>query len=226
MTRAACIEELAAAVAALTLGHPTRLAIDGVDGVGKTTLANEIVEPLVRMGRQVVRASIDGFHRPRDVRYQRGADSAEGYFLDSFDYGALRSELLDPLGPGGSRRFRRAVFDHRSNQRVDVSPETVTADAILVFDGVFLQRPELSDSWDVRVWVDAPFNLTVPRAVGRDAAEADETAAVRAKYEKRYVSGQLMYLERFRPRDAADIVVDNSDLRNPHALHRRFGSAT
>jgi uridine kinase len=177
MTRSACIEALAAAIAAVNLGHPTRVAIDGVDGVGKTTLANELVAPIGRKSRQVIRASIDGFHMPRVVRYRRGAESPEGYFLDSFDHAALRAELLDPLGPGGSRRIRRAVFDYRNDRPIDMPIETASADAILVFDGVFLQRRELADLWDVRVWVEAPFEVTVARAVRRDVGTPDEIAA-------------------------------------------------
>jgi uridine kinase len=225
MTRSACIEQLAASIAAVSLEHPTRVGIDGVDGVGKTTLADELVTPLTRMGRQVVRASVDGFHRPRELRYRLGTDSPQGYFLDSFDYVALGSALLGPLGPGGTRRFRRAVFDYRSDRPVDAPHGTANADAILLFDGVFLQRPELAGAWDIRVWVDAPFDVTVSRAVSRDAGGTDGVTAIRAKYEGRYVPGQLMYMDRCRPRDAADILVDNADLQNPQLEYRRLGHA-
>lgn len=223
MTRSACIESLAAAIAAVNLGHPTRVAIDGVDGVGKTTLANELVAPIGRKSRRVIRASIDGFHMPRVVRYRRGAESPEGYFLDSFDHAALRAELLDPLGPGGSRRIRRAVFDYRNDRPIDMPIETASADAILVFDGVFLQRRELADLWDVRVWVEAPFEVTVARAVRRDVGTPDEIAAVTARYQQRYVPGQLMYLDGCHPRERADILVINTDFDEPGLRFRQFG---
>jgi uridine kinase len=217
MTRSVCIEQLAASIAAVRLDHPTRVAIDGVDGAGKTRLAEELVEPLARKGRQVLRASIDGFHRPRAVRYQRGQDSADGYFLDSFDYPALKSELLEPLGPGGDRRFRPAVFDHRRDQPVDVAQQTAAVDAILLFDGVFLQRSELLHLWDLRIWVDAPFDVTVSRAVRRDAGghDQDQEEMIERKYRRRYVPGQVIYLSQCRPREAADIIVNNADLDNP-----------
>jgi uridine kinase len=224
MTRSVCVEQLATVIAEIRVGHPTRVAIDGVDGAGKTTLAEELVEPLRRTGRQVIRASVDGFHRPRACRYQRGMDSAAGYFLDSFDYAVLRSELLDPLGPGGDRRFRVATFDHRTDQPVDVPEQLAAPDAILVFDGVFLQREELAGSWDVRVWVEAPFDVTVPRAVSRDSAGSDRAAVVQTKYERRYVPGQLMYMDRCRPKDAAHIVFDNSDVQKPEMHDRRSES--
>jgi uridine kinase len=143
LKRSACPLQLASAIAAVPVSHPTRVAIDGVDGVGKTRLADELVAPLAATGRQVIRASVDGFHRPRAGRYQRGRDSPQGYFLDSFDYSALIRELLAPLGPGGSRRIRTAVFDHRIDQPVDVEPQTAAENAVLLVleNPVLLFRP-------------------------------------------------------------------------------------
>ena len=183
MTRADAVEQLAASIAGLRPGHAARVAIDGVDGAGKTMLADELVEPLRRAGRQVVRASVDGFHNPRAVRYARGPDSAEGYFLDSFDYAALKRELLEPLGPTGDGSFRTVVFDYRTDRAVQAPRQVAPRDAVLLFDGVFLSRAELRGSWDMTVCMylaqcrpleqaDIVFDNTVldrPRVVTRDA---------------------------------------------------------
>jgi uridine kinase len=85
MERIALLEELSGRIAAMERPHPVRVGIDGVDGVGKTTLANELVDPLRQRGLPVIRASIDGFHHPRTVRYRRGRSSPEGYYRDSFN---------------------------------------------------------------------------------------------------------------------------------------------
>jgi uridine kinase len=219
--RVSFLERLAAAIAAVRLDHPTRVAIDGVDGSGKTTLADELVEPLRRSGREVIRASVDGFHNPRAARYVRGADSPEGYFLDSFDYAALRRELLEPLGPSGSGRFRPAVFDYRTDRVVEVPPRVAARNAMLLFDGVFLARPELEGFFDLTIWLDVPFEVTVERAIARDQRAGGDAAVTRAKYERRYVPGQRLYLAQCRPRDRARIVVDNSVLERPHMVIRR-----
>jgi len=50
------------------------------------TLADVLAAPLARLGRPVIRASIDGFHNPGAIRYARGKFSPEGYYFDSFDY--------------------------------------------------------------------------------------------------------------------------------------------
>src|SRR5438034_1205075 len=141
--RSARLERLADLISAVQRPHPVRVGIDGVDGAGKTMLADELVAPIQRRGRPVVRSSVDFFHRPRAQRYQRGRHSPEGYFLDSFDYGGLKAALLNPLGPAGSRRFCRRLFDHRINLPVDAVREQADAEAVLLFDGIFLHRPEL-----------------------------------------------------------------------------------
>ena len=102
--RRGVLPELASHITRVEREHPVRVAIDGVDAAGKTTLADELVAPLERAGRQVVRASIDGFHHPEAIRRRRGSLSAEGYYRDSFDHATLAEELLLPLGPGGDRR--------------------------------------------------------------------------------------------------------------------------
>jgi uridine kinase len=93
-----CLAILGRRILQVELSHPTRVAIDGPDAAGKTTLARELEHVLERSGRPVIRASIDGFHRPRAERLARGPESPDGYYFDSFDYPALRSALLEPLG--------------------------------------------------------------------------------------------------------------------------------
>ena len=217
MKRSIAIEELAGRITAVSRLHPVRVAIDGVDGVGKTTLANELVEPIVKRGRVVIRASVDGFHNPRHIRYKLGRSSPEGYFRDSFNYDALTATLLAPLGPGGSRLYCPAVFNYRTDSEIPTRFETATPDAILLFDGVFLLRPELLEYWDLKIFVDAPFNITVPRMSQRNGKSPDVDAAEN----RRYVDGQKLYLELCDPKGAATIVVNNEDLTSPELLYAK-----
>jgi uridine kinase len=99
MTQRQVLRRLADLVVALDRPHPIRVAIDGIDAAGKTTLGDALAPLIRRRGRPVIRASVDGFHRPRADRYRRGAESPEGYLQDAFDYPALRAALLDPLDP-------------------------------------------------------------------------------------------------------------------------------
>ena len=216
MKRSQLLAELAGRIVALQLPHPTRVAIDGVDAAGKTTLANELVGFIEAQGRKVIRASIDGFHNPAAIRHQRGVDSPEGYYHDSFNYQALKESLLIPLGPHGTRRYYSAVFDYRTNSELKVDARLADSQAILLFDGVFLLRPELVEFWDFSIFVDAPFEVTLARAIQRDVALFGTSDDVRRRYEDRYIPGQKLYLEECNPKEKAIVVVDNNEPDNPH----------
>jgi len=214
------LDHLADHLCLLSDTHPVRVAVDGIDAAGKTTLADELVPLLEMRGRPVIRASLDGFHRPRSERYQRGADSPEGYYLDAFDYPGLCSALLLPLGPLGSRRYRRAVFDFRTDRPLHQPEEEAPTDAVLVLDGVFLLRPELTAFWEYRIWVDVPFDVALDRARQRDVALFGSAEAVEERYHRRYIPGQRLYLESASPREQAEAIVENANPANP-VLHFR-----
>ena len=147
------------------------------------------------------------------MRYRRGRESPEGYYLDSFNHVALSEFLLRPLGPGGTRRFRRGTFDYRSDSSVDAPPEIAEPDSILILDGIFLHRPELCSHWDFSVFLEVDFSVTVPRAIQRDAATPEDE--VRRIYGIRYVPGQRLYLSAEQPEARASLVIDNADPENP-----------
>ena len=76
-----------------------RIGIDGVDGAGKTTFADDLAAELRSRGRDVVRVRLDDFLNPSAVRHRRGRRSPSGYWADSFDYERFRAALpADGLG--------------------------------------------------------------------------------------------------------------------------------
>ena len=223
MDRGELLDELVSRIASVRRDHPVRVAIDGVDASGKTILADELVAPLQGTGRSVIRGSIDGFHNPAVTRKRRGVMSPEGYFRDSFDYASLVRALLGPLGPGGTRRYRRAIFDFRSDSPVEVPLEEAAPDAVLLFDGVFLLRPELREHWDFSVFVRADFEIAVKRAEERDLELFGDISNLRLHYRQRYVPGQRLYLSEAQPERWASVVIDNNDPAQPCLSSRPLG---
>jgi uridine kinase len=215
MTRDDLIHELAVRISRIERQHPVRVAIDGVDASGKTTLADELVGPLEQMGRSVIRASIDSFHNPAEVRYRRGETSGEGYFRDSFNRTAVIEALLEPLGPTGDRRYRRTVFDFRLDAPVTAPVQEAPIDGVLLFDGVFLLVAQLRSYWDYSIFVGAGFDVTVAHAEIRDNALFGSAMKTRERYELRYVPGQRLYLSEADPERHASVIIDNDDLANP-----------
>jgi len=211
MPRDGIVSEIAAVISEVRLSYPVRVAIDGRDGAGKTSLADELVEPLRFHGREVIRASIDGFHNPKAMRYARGRCSPEGYFVDSFNYDMLRRLLLDPLGPDGSREYRTSAFDWRTDSSAMSPLRRSSDDALLVFDGVFLLRPELVDYWEFTVFVD----VTVEVGTARCALRAGSSSNPDTDLNKRYIEGQRLYISQCNPKRKAHVVIDNNDVSAP-----------
>lgn len=188
-----------------------RIAIDGVDGAGKTCFADELAAVLASGPREVIRASVDGFHRPRAERYARGRHSPAGFFFDSYDYATLKQRLLDPLGPEGDGRYCAAAFDHLSDMPVEPSWLEAAPTAMLLFDGIFLQRPELNAGWDLRIFLAVDFAISIPRGAQRGTGDPNPAAAAN----QRYIEGQKLYLQSCRPEQRAELVIDHTDLDRP-----------
>lgn len=167
--RARTIAQIADRLAALSPGHPLRVGIDGITAAGKTTAARELATAVGERGRPVILLTFDGYHHPRERRYQQGRESADGYYEDAYDTAAMRRELLDRLGPDGDGWYRERVLDLATDERIVDEPVRAPKDAVLIVDGSFLQRPELAPGWDVIVYLDVAFEVAHARAVVRDA---------------------------------------------------------
>jgi uridine kinase len=181
LSRAKALEPLVDWLAELK--SPARVAIDGPDAAGKTTLGQELATLIAEQGRTADRISADDFLRPPADRYRRGRESPEGYYADSFDHAALRAAV---------RRAR----------------------AVVLVDGIFLMRPELDDLWSFRVYVAVAVEESLGRGIKRDGAEAERF------YRARYLPGQRLYDSQARPRERADVVVENDDVELPRLVWR------
>ncbi len=211
-SRSSRVELVSAVAARIRAAGARRVAVDGVDGAGKTTFADELAGAL---GNDAVRVSIDGFHNPRAVRYARGRDDPEGFYRDSYDYASFVAAVLEPADA-----VVPAVFDHETDSRVEAAPVPLGPGSILVVDGIFLHRDELTRWWDFSVWLEVPFAVSIPRGASRGIGFGSPDPD--APGNRRYVEGQRLYLRECDPRRRATVVVDNTDLAFP----RLVGAAT
>ena len=204
------IEDLAGEVLAVAAGHPVRVAIDGRSAAGKTALANALATVLrAATTRTVIRAELDGFMKMVADRNAYPYDSPESYYLDAWDYPAIRAALLTPLGTDGDRRYRTGPLE---------PPSTAPDDAILLADGVFLQRPELDRFWDLRIYLDIGLEESLRRCVDRDRHWMGGAAEAERRYRTTYLPGELRYLTEVQPRERAQIVIDTTDPARPRII--------
>jgi uridine kinase len=218
--RARVIGRIADHLVAAPVDRPLRVAVDGITAAGKTTLAAELAAAVTARGRTGVHLSMDGFHHPRAHRHRQGRDSAAAYYQDAYDFDTFTRSVLEPLGPGGDRRYRRRILDLAADAPVDEPPVRAAEDTVLVVDGSFLQRePDLR--WDETVFVDTGFDVARARGARRDAAAFGGVEPAERAYRRRYHAASRRYLDEIDPRARATIVLDNNELARP--VLRRIG---
>jgi uridine kinase len=219
---ASLLARLAEDVAGFYPDRRIRVAVDGVDGAGKTTLADALAPLVAAQGRPVIRASVDDFHNPRSLRYARGRYSPDGFYLDSYDYDSFRRLLLEPLSPDGSGQYVARRFDLDNDKSFDPDLQQAGPAAALIVDGIFLHRPELRSCWDLSIFLKVDFDVSLPRGAAR--GQGFDAVDPNSPPHQRYVGGQKRYLAECAPEQQADIVIDYNDMDAPKVLNWRTRS--
>ncbi|GAA1928128.1 hypothetical protein GCM10009689_03620 [Brevibacterium antiquum] len=209
--RRAVLHQLLSLLRGVNIGKRVLVAIDGLDGAGKTVLAQELVEVASQDGlRPIASLSIDGFHHPRSIRYANG-QGPDSFYRDSYDYDAFTRSVVTPFRHGLS--IAPAVWDVDADTAAPPTEDSLPEDCVLLVDGIFLHRPELRELWDASVWVQVPFAVSVPRGNERFAGQFD--SAPESQSNHRYVGGQRLYFAQCSPWDHATWILDNDDLAHP-----------
>ena len=82
---------------------------------------------------------------------------------------------------------------------------------VLLFDGVFLLRPELEGCFDLSVFIQVDPSISLERALKRDLSLFGTKTATEQRYRERYLPGQEIYYSSVHPDQRADILIDNND---------------
>jgi uridine kinase len=189
----------------------TIVAVDGPTAAGKSTFADDLATELRKKGHDVFRASLDDFLKSRELRYAQGRDSAKGRYEDAYNYSVFRRVLVEPFGMNGSTGFVTAAWDEHRDRQIEPKWLSGPVDAMLVVDGSYLNRPELRGLWNASIWLDADAAVRQQRMLARDGIEPGTPRAERDE------GAQKLY-EKSKPREAATIVVDNTDPDHPRRV--------
>ena len=215
--RAELLEDLVARCQDHPRAPNLRIGIDGVTAGGKSKLAKALSQRLRAAGQPVLRATMDGFHHSREMRYRQGADSIKGYMEDSFQFDAVRNHLLRPLSANGNRHVRRQVYSLPEERSVDLPPEEVPVGTTLVFEGVFALHPTLRPHYDLMLYVHCDEEEILRRGRVRDAERLGGAELVEDRYQRRYLPGQRQFHDDQRLRDHVHLWIDNTHPARPRA---------
>jgi uridine kinase len=169
------------------------VAVDGREGSGQAEFADALVAALKDKGTIAARLPMSAF-----------ATHAEDVYRDGFDYDDFRRTAVEPFRGGD------AVLPEIDDRVAWPGlPDGLAADAVLVVDGVFLNRPELSGIWKYSVWLQVPQQEADGRL--RDAGVSPELI-------ERARAGQSRYRSHLDPTARATTLVDNRDPDSPRRI--------
>ena len=154
------------------------IGVDGLGASGKTTLAAAVATALPA----AVVVHVDDFARPSVETWERER------FVE---------QVLRPLLAGRPARYERWDWD------TDASTgwATVPVGVPVVVEGVSSTDVRLGVPWDVTLWVDAPYEVRLARALARDGEQ------LREQWVERWMPAEDAYEAAQRPQERVDAVV-------------------
>jgi hypothetical protein len=199
------VDELADRLAGQLPDGRLRVAVDGAPAAGPDRLADALVGPLRVRGRPAVRVRSDDFLRPASVRLEFGRTNPDTFYAGWLDEPALRREVLDPAGPGGSGRVVTRLWDARTDRATREPYSDLPPAAVVLVSGPLLLGAGL------------PFDVTVHLSLS--AAALDR----RTDPEQRWtLPAYARYGAEVDPAAFADVVVRLDDPRHPALVLDRF----
>jgi uridine kinase len=186
MPRRVSQAEAIAEVARVAASAPDRTVFVGIDGfgaAGKSRLADAIAGDVPR----ATIVHIDDFAGPN---------------VAEWDWTRFGDQVVTPLLSDLSARYQ--AWDWRRDVAgpwVDVPPGRV-----VIVEGVSSTRSEADVPWDLTIWVDAPYETRLARAIARDGE------AMRSRWLDDWMPSEEAYAHRERPQERVDLLVDGTAL--------------
>jgi len=185
-------------------GVPLLVALDGGTGSGKSTLA-----ALVAADLDAAIVESDDFFAAGITDAEWGAMAPGERAAAAIDWRRLRREALEPLLAGTSASWH--PFDFAAGTRPDGTYRLAAAvvtrrpASVIVLDGAYSARPEVSDLIDLAVLVDVPTSERHRRIALRET----DTAFL-AAWHARWDAAEDYYFTHIRPASSFDLVVATS----------------
>ena len=182
---------------------PTLVALDGGSGSGKSTLARSVAATL-----DVSLVHGDDFYAANIPDVEWDAKTPSERARDVIDWRRLRTQALEPLLAGKSAEWQ--TFDFKAGTRPDGTYEMKPgfteqeAQPVIVLDGAYAARPELSDIINLSVLVDVPLEVRHQRLAAREARD------FLAQWHARWDAAEAWYFTHVRPASSFDLVVTTS----------------
>lgn len=200
---------------------PIRVAINGIEGTGKTVFAEKLSNYLTDKGFIAKQVTIDGFHFNKERRYRQGRDSGKGYYEDCYNEMSFVEKVLK-ASQAENPHITAATHDLESDEYLDLEPIEIDPQTVLITDGAYLFKAIYRDHWDLKVYLKTSFETAMSRGINRDMASLGGFDQTKEKFIKRYHEASRIYIAENEPEKQADIVFDNSDFEDLRLVRNSY----
>jgi uridine kinase len=190
------------------------VAIDGIDGSGKSTFARKLRAAFDDEGERAVIVSVDDFRRPIAWDALPGPE-LDAYYNAYYDLDlaerCLRAFLV------GEPRITIPRYDVIIEQIEGTLELDFAGAQIAIVEGVFpLRIPAVTEG--LLVFLDTSNAEARRRIVARDQRKGRSREETERRIDRRYFPAQQRYHAALSPRDRADVVIDNELPTSPRVV--------
>jgi uridine kinase len=200
------------------------VAVSGIDGSGKSTIAPALGAALTERGLHAAVITADPWHTPAPIRFN-AKDPARHFYRYAFRWTELFERVIDPL-----RRHRSLTLSLPLLRLSDDSWHEHLYDFhdvdVVILEGIFVLRRIFRRRYNVAVWIHCSFETALRRALARNQEDRD-VAQLRHDYSTVYFPAQQLHLRRDQPHAAADFILGNDvdTVSSPPSISRTSAGA-
>jgi uridine kinase len=180
--------------------------VSGIDGSGKGFVASRMLQRLLEQHIHAVVVAGDGWLNLPTVRFNARTPGPH-FYENALRMDEMFEQLVLPLK---RNRSHRGVmnFAEETATTYRMQPCAFENVDVIVLECIFLFKRRYRHHFDVAIWIDCSFERALERAIGRAQEGLTEADTVRA-YQTVYFPAQRIHLDQDRPRETADLIIDN-----------------
>ena len=164
------------------------VAVDGPCASGKTTLARKIAD---ETDAQVIHA--DDFFLPFEMKTPERLAQAGG----NIHYERFFKEVTNGIKSG--EPFDYGIYSCAEGRITE--KKTVVPEGLIIVEGSYSMHPEMKIDWDLRIFVEAEYDIRLGRILRRNGEEKLKI------FKEKWIPMENAYFEFFKIRDKCDFIV-------------------
>lgn len=184
------------------------VALSGIDGSGKSTIAQRVVGGLENRGLNAVSIGLDAWHHPPAKRFSKEAPAAH-FYENAFRFAELFEVLINPLKQNRAAHVTVELTRLPENDLIEHTFDLADLD-VIVLEGIFLLKKELRENYDLAFWVECSFETALRRALQRNQEGLSEAEILR-DYQTIYFPAQRIHFATDEPMANVNGIIRNDE---------------